>query len=122
MTIITAKKNNTDFTINSTTWTEVISDTWTQNKDTTEEYIIFIYAEFTISDKNEDAQIRVMTDGVEEAISIYTPTVASQFTSFSTIIMQSAELGIHTIAIQGRGTNAADTVTVRRKRMVVMKH
>lgn len=61
-----------------------------------------------------------MSDSTEYSIDTYTPPVNNQFKSFSAMIFLSLGLGLHNITVQARGTST-DTVTVRRKRIVIMK-
>ena len=120
MTIIYNISQETDSTVNSTEWASVVSGNWNKARDDVDTYFVFIYFEYTIANKNQSVQVRVLADGVEQATDIYTPPFNNQFTSFSTIIIQSLGQGTHTLSVEARGTST-DTITIRRKRMVVMQ-
>jgi len=120
MTIMATFKADGDSVVSTTTWTSVGSKDFTLNYDNS--FVIFISAEYSTSNKNNIAGIRVLLDGVEKSFSHRSPAVADQFMTYTTILIEDMVSGLHNLTLEARTANASYPVTVRRKRMVVMQH
>jgi len=121
MTVIAWEQGESEQIVNSTNWIQVAHKEWTQDRDATEEYFLIINAEYTIANIAQTVQIRVVIDGTEQSIDHFSPEVAGQFRTFCTLVFQQAGLGLHSLALEVRGTSA-DDITVRRRRLLVIKH
>jgi len=120
MTIITVLGSDADSVVANTNWTEVASSEFTI--DGTSEFVIFISCEFTNAATNRIAGVRILLDGVERAFTHGTPVVANEFMVFAPILVETINAGLHTLTIEARTSNIASATTIRRKRLVVMKH
>lgn len=120
MTVITKEAVDTENQVTTTQWSEIVSKTFTINS--LADYIVWISLELTNAATNRVASARILVDNVEESITSQFPAVANEFVTYSPIILLHLTPGEHTISIQARTSNASYATTIRRKRLVVMKH
>jgi len=121
MTIIAYESYESELTVNSAAFTEVISKAFTTTQDN-QEYIINVYCEATSTSTNRVMSIRVMLDGVEGARDDYMVPTAGLPHAFAAFRTANINAGLHALSLEVKSTNASDTITVRRIRVYVMKH
>jgi len=121
VTVIAYKSHEAPQTVNSIIWTEVASQQWTQDRDVTDHYMLWGYCEYTIANKDAKAEIRIKVDGAEAAYDHFKPENAGDYRSFSPMGLKSVGLGIHSIVLEVKGSTL-DNITVRRRRLLVIKH
>ena len=120
MTIITALGLDAESVVSTVTWEEVANQEFTINGAGS--FIMFISCEYTNSSTNRIAGVRILFDGVERAFTHGTPIVANEYITFSSTLLEDIDVGLHTLTIEARTSNSSYSTTVRRKRLVVMKH
>lgn len=88
------------------------------------EYIIWASCEYAGVSLNKIVAVRILIDDVEVAIDHFKSVLANQFRTFSTMGLKHWEKveGFHWLKLQAKCADPTQTVKVRRKRLLVMKH
>ena len=120
MTIITYQDYEDNQIFSSASFVEVISKSFDVNRDG--EYIINVYCEATTSNPASIVSLRVLLNTVEGARDDFSIPAANLPHAFSTFRTAHVTSGTHYLSLEIKSSNAADTLTVRRIRVYVMKH
>lgn len=86
------------------------------------DYIVWVYAEYSGNSTNRISGIRVLVDGVERAYETYQPPSANAPRGFSTMGLINLSADTHSVQLQYRSETLPQTTTIRRARILVMKH
>lgn len=122
MTIIESSivSHEGNLTFQSTVFVQVASQQFTLEDDG--DFIVNVYCEATSTNTNRPVSLRVLLDAVEGARDDFTVPIAGVPHAFSTFRNIHLLAGIHTLSLETKSTNVADTITVNRIRVYAMKH
>lgn len=84
--------------------------------------IIWASCEYAGVNVDEIVGIRLLLDSTEVAFDHFKPVLANQFRAFSSMGLKNLTDGFYYLTLQARCLNSTQTVKVRRKRLLVMKH
>ena len=120
MTVIFYVSDEGEDSISSTSWTEVASVSKTL--ETPGEHKIFVNCEYAGVNVDEVVGVRFLVDGIERAFDHFKPVLSNQFRTFGPFGMIYFDAGPHKVSLEVRCVDVAQTVKVRRKRLLVEKH
>lgn len=120
MTVIFYGSDESEEAVSSTSWIQVASVSG--EVDTNSEHMLWVNCEYAGMNVGEVVGVRVLIDGVERGVDHFNPVLSGQFRTFSPFGMIVFSEGIHTVSLEARCLDISQTVKVRRKRLLVMKH
>lgn len=86
------------------------------------EYIIWGSCEYAGQNVNKIVGVRLLLDSAEVAFDHFQPVLANLFRSFSSMGLKNLTDGFYYLTLQAKCFASPQTVKVRRKRLLVMKH
>lgn len=100
-------------------WFEAASQAGTLSEG---QHFIWVYAEYGGTQTNRTVHVRVLVDGAERGYDSHTPEASGEYKAFSVFGMLDVTVEAeHTISLEIRGGHSAQTVSVRRIRLTIMK-
>jgi len=120
VTVISYRSDEPEEVISSTSWTDV--ESVTADIDADGEHIFWANCEYAGQNIDEIVGVRILLDGVEVAFDHFKPVLANQFRTFSPMGLKNLGLGSHNLVLQARCLDVSQTVKLRRKRLLLMKH
>lgn len=85
------------------------------------EYVIWAGCEYA-GNIGGTVEVRLLLDERERAFDHFNPTQADKFRCFSVMMPETLTDGFYYLTLQARCLDPTQTVKVRRKRMLVMRH
>lgn len=120
MTVVMYGSVEAEREITSIDWTSIASIS--KMLGTEGEHMLWANCEYAGVNVGEIVGVRVLIDGIEVAFDHFEPRLANQFRTFSPFGMKHLDEGAHTVFLEVRCLDVAQTVKVRRVRLLVMKH
>jgi hypothetical protein len=101
------------------TWYEVVSKSGNLSVG---EHFIWIHAEYGGILTDQTAEIRVLVDAVERGYDHFIPDISARYRSYTFFGLLDVTVdGSHTVSVEIKGGSATQTVSIRRRRLMVMK-
>ena len=120
MTIMDYYVSDGEQTRQGTSWQEAASRQFGINNDGGN-YLVFVTAEYTNNTANRTTSLHVTLNGAEGILDEVT-VAAGKYRCFSSFYPYQLNIGTYILALAVKSSNAADTITVRRMRLFVLKH
>lgn len=123
MTVIIYRSEEDESQIQNDEWQDVAKVTIDIAAGTgSGRYIIWANCEYAGKNLDEIVGVRLLLDGTEVAFDHFKPVLANQFRAFSSMGLKNLTDGFYYLTLQARCLDPTQTVKVRRKRLLVMKH
>ena len=120
MTVIFYESVESEQNFNTTTWVDVATKAGFLND---QPHWLWVFCEYGGTLTNREIEIRVTVNDVERAYDHHTPEKSNGYKSFTAFgqINPPAPDTLYTVKLQVQGENTAQTINVRRIRLMVMQ-
>ncbi len=122
MTVISYHSEESESQVQSDEWQDVAQVAIDVANAGPGDYIIQANCEYAGETVGEIVGIRLLLDSTEVNIDHFKPVLPNQFKTFSSMGLKNLTDGFYYLTLQAVCLNPTQTVKVRRKRLLVMKH
>lgn len=126
MTVMSYTSSETETDVVGTSWGDVASvtiDVADNLSDLPLDHMIWITCEYSGINVDEGVAVRITIDGTEVGFDHFMPSVSGAYRTFTNLGLKHCDTELtYQLKIQARCMDATQTVTARRKRLLVMQH
>lgn len=126
MTVMRYFNDESEAVISGDTWTDVdtvIVNVVESAADLPRDHMIWVSCEYSGASANKEVAVRVLIDGSEVAFDHFYPSMSDTYRKFSDMGLKHCDTELsYTIVLQGRSISSSQSISIRRRRLLVIQH